>query len=133
MSNTFARFLHAYGHPGASQASVDSFKQKRGVNLPDDFEEFLLRSDGCNGELGEGYLQLWSVGELIGADDYEFFPSGQNRFLIGSNAGSTAYAVYDGNFISVPFVFSGPIEEEIEVLGRNFAEFVAAIEHGKGS
>lgn len=73
MSNTFARFLHAYGHPGASQASVDSFKQKRGVNLPDDFEEFLLRSDGCNGELGEGYLQLWSVGELIGADDYEFF------------------------------------------------------------
>ena len=127
------KLRHGYQLPGASDAEIEACEAGLGIRLPDEYKAFLRVSNGFNDEIGAGYLVLWSVAELAGADGYEIFEFGSDRFLIGSNAGPTAYGVIDGRYISIPFVFAGPWSDEVRVLGRNFDEFIAAIEKGRGS
>jgi hypothetical protein len=87
-------------------------------------------SNGFNDEVGVGYLILWSVAELARADGYEIFEFQPNRFLLGSNGGPTAYGFSDGSYISIPFVFAGPWQNEVQVLGRTFVD---AISEGRAS
>jgi hypothetical protein len=127
------KLQHGYQLPGAGDAEIEACEAEFGIRLPEDYKAFLRISNGFNDEIGEGYLVLWSLAELAGADGYEIFEFGNDRFLIGSNAGPTAYGVIDGRYISVPFVFAGPWQEEVRVLGESFDAFVAAIEQGRGS
>lgn len=127
------KLQHGYQLPGAGDAEIEACEAEFGIRLPEDYKAFLRISNGFNDEIGEGYLVLWSLAELAGADGYEIFEFGSDRFLIGSNAGPTAYGVIDGRYISIPFVFAGPWQEEVRVLGESFDAFVAAIEQGRGS
>ena len=127
------RLRHGYQPPGAGDAEIEACEAALGIRLPEDYKAFLRVSNGFNDQVGEGYLVLWSVAELAGADGYEIFEFRDDRFLIGSNAGPTAYGVIGGRYVSIPFVFSGPWPEEVRVLGESFDEFVAAIEQGHGS
>jgi hypothetical protein len=119
--------------PGASPAEIEDCEARLKVTLPEDYKAFLRLSNGFNDELGQGYLVLWSLDELSRADGYEMFEFKQDRFLIGSNGGPTAYGVIGGNYISIPFVFAGPWQDEVKVLGRSFEDFISAIESGQGS
>jgi SMI1 / KNR4 family (SUKH-1) len=106
------------------------------VGLPADYRQFLLLSDGYNGDVGaKGYAQLWSVRELPSNNEgYEVRSCVPDLTLIGSNGGPTAYGIdlHDGSvsFVSIPFV---PMtRDEIRWLGGTFAEFLAALSSGEG-
>ena len=129
----FEKLRHGYQLPGARNAEIEACEATLGIRLPEEYRAFLRVSNGFNDEVGEGYLVLCSAAELAGADGYELFDFQADRFLIGSNGGPTAYGIIDGNYISIPFVFAGPWQDEVQVLGRNFDEFVTAIEQGRGS
>jgi hypothetical protein len=123
---------HGIQAPGAARADVRACEEKLGVSLPPDYVSFLSESNGFNDEVGMGYLVLWGIEELAVADGYEVFEFRRDRFLIGSNGGPTAYGFIDGHYSSIPFVFAGPWEEEVRVLGKTFEEFVQAVAAGDG-
>lgn len=126
------RLGHGFQLPGASKDEIRACESRLKISLPEEYKTFLKASNGFNDMVGAGYLVLWGTGELAEADGYEIFEFGKDRFLIGSNGGPTAYGIVDGNYISVPFVAAGPWEEEVRILGSNFAEFITAIESGEG-
>src|SRR5215813_13991446 len=77
--------------------------------LPEGYMAFLRRANGGEGFVGERYVRLWRVEELIEMNsEYnvaEFFP---NLFFIGTDAGGEAYAFnISGNepaVFEVPFI-----------------------------
>ena len=128
----FEKLKHGIQPPGAGQKDIAACEAALGIELPEEYKAFLQVSNGFNDELGKGYLVLWSVSELVEAGGYEIFEFSADRLLIGSNGGPTAYGIVGGDYISIPFVFSGPWQDEIRVLGRTFEDFLAAIEAGEG-
>ncbi len=110
-------------------------EREAGVTFPDDLKAFLGHSDGWNGEVGLGYLRIWGTDELAaGITGYELGDDLAGMFLIGSNAGPTAYGVdWTGgaaSYVSVPFASTD--RAEVRMLGRGIAEFVAATAMGEG-
>ena len=123
---------HGYLLPGATAAEIAACEAQLGHALPEDYRAFLGVSNGFNDTVGQGYLVLWSVGELANAQDYAVLDPDCSGTLIGSNGGGTAYGIVEGAYIAIPFVFTGPAEQEIRRLGDSFVAFVAAIERGEG-
>ena len=128
----FEKLRHGFQLPGAGPAEIAAREASLGITLPEDYKAFLRTSNGFNDDLGKGYLILWNIDELAMADGYEIFALQPDRFLIGSNGGPTAYGILAGNYISIPFVLSGPWQDEVRVLGGSFEAFIAAIEAGDG-
>lgn len=117
-------------------AELSRLDKELGVGLPADYREFLLLSDGYNGDVGaKGYAQLWSASELTSNNEgYEVKSRVSDLTLIGSNGGPTAYGIdrHQGqlSFVSIPLVPMA--RDEIRPLGGTFTEFLAALSSGKG-
>jgi hypothetical protein len=58
-------------HQGAAAdaAAVDLLESRIGSTLPDDYREFLFEANGCQGPVGDAYLQLWSVQEIVALNE----------------------------------------------------------------
>jgi hypothetical protein len=97
----FEKLRHGFRQPGASPAKIEECEAKLRITLPDDHKAFLTISNGFNDEVGQGDLVIWSIEELLWADEYELFERQPRRFLIGSNGGPTACGIIDGNYISI--------------------------------
>ncbi len=132
----FEYFREGDLRPPASKAEISQLEKGLGFDLPGDYREFLLLSDGYNGDVGvQGYAQLWSVRELTSNNEgYEVGSWVPDLTLIGSNGGPTAYGIdrYEGraSFVSIPFVPMA--RDEIRPLGGTFVEFLAALSAGEG-
>jgi hypothetical protein len=120
----------------ASETEIGQLEKDLGFDLPGSYREFLLVSDGYNGDVGaKGYAQLWSIRELTSYNEgYEVRSWVPDLTLIGSNGGPTAYGIdrYEGrvSFVSIPFV---PMARgEFRPLGGTFVEFLAALSSGEG-
>jgi len=129
----FQKLRHGFQLPGASPAEIEACEAALKISLPEEYKAFLRVSNGFNDELGHGYLILWSVDELSQANGYEIFKFHSDRFLIGSNGGPTAYGVIGKDYVSIPFVFAGRWQDEVQVLGDTFDAFIAAVEEGRGA
>ena len=122
--------------PPVPETAVRQLEKDLGLDLPADYREFLLLSDGYNGYVGaKGYAQLWSVGELTSHNEgYEVRSNVPDLTLIGSNGGPTAYGIdlHGGRvaFVSIPF--APMARDEIRPLGGTFVEFLAALSAGEG-
>ncbi|WP_117193145.1 SMI1/KNR4 family protein [Rhizobium terrae] len=127
------KLQHGFQLPGVTSSEIEACEAALKISLPEEYKAFLRVSNGFNDELGHGYLILWSVDELSRADGYEIFQFRSDRFLIGSNGGPTAYAVIGKDYVSIPFVFAGTWQNEVQVLGDTFDAFIAAIEEGRGA
>ena len=128
----YDQLAHEELQPGAEVGAIEVTEAQLGQKLPADYCAFLAFSDGYNGDVGGHYLVLWSTEELPGnALGYHLVPR-ERGVLIGSNGGATAYAVWDGRYVSLPFVAAGDVESEIRILGEDFDAFLAAIAAGEG-
>lgn len=113
---------------GADPELIEQCERAAGIVFPEEYRTLLRATNGFNGYLGRAYLMLWSVPELAElADGYDIFPLRRTRFLIGSDGGPTAYGIFDGGYISLPFVSAGDPAGETRVLGTSFRQFVASI------
>lgn len=76
--------------------------------LPESYLDFLLRANGGEGFIGEQYVVVWRVEELLDLNkDYEVDKYAPGLFLFGSNGAGEAFA-FDlnnaGCVVMVPFI-----------------------------
>ncbi len=115
-------------NPGATQADVDAARRALRVAFPPDYAEFMLFSNGAEGQVGkQGYLALWPVHTLVEENEgyavQEFAPG---LVLFGSDGGDMAYA-FDTRrspvtYVVVPFI---PMRlKEVRHCGNTLREFL---------
>jgi len=64
-----------------------------GVELPAGYRAFMLAHDGGEGWVGDHYLVLWSVSELLAFNrDYDFGERAPSLIGFGGNGGGEAFA-----------------------------------------
>jgi hypothetical protein len=114
-----------------TEASLRTAEALIRFELPGDLRDFLLRSGGGEGWIGEGYVAIYSPQHLVEAHDGyhvdEFFPG---LVLIGSDGGGEAFAIErdSGRYVMTPFVGDGPAVR-IDA-GGSFDEFLAFVARG---
>ena len=112
-----------------SPTNIDNilyFEQKYKFNLPKDYKDFLLHSNGGEGEIGEnGYLRLFPIEELIEVNnDYSIFEYLNNILVFGSDGGGIGYAFDVSNDSIVEVDFNSLNENDIFPLSENFDSFI---------
>lgn len=108
---------------GATLGSIRSVERALGRLLPDDYREFLLRSDGVEGFLGAGgYISLRSTAELAALNEaYLVNEALPGVTIIGTNGGGTFYGFRGESaveYVSFPVIIEA---EYVELLASSFA------------
>lgn len=109
------------------ESSIRQFESEAGLRLPEDYAQFLQQADGGEGFVGNAYIILWRVGELLEMNRaYQVAEYAPGLFLFGSDGGGEAFAFDTRNdakpIVSVPFV--GMELKLARPLGSNFKEFL---------
>src|ERR1044072_7362040 len=81
------------GNPPSDTGAIRHFESESGLRLPDDYARFLQQTNGGEGFLGNAYVILWRVEELIEMNKaYEVTEYAPGLFLFGSDGGGEAFA-----------------------------------------
>jgi hypothetical protein len=118
------------GEAPASPSSIEALKAALPFALPADYAQFLLQANGGEGHVGESFLRLWSVEELLErqlpAEIAEYVPG---LFLVGSNGGGEAYALDFRSsllrYVMTPFIV--PEWEYAYEIADDFDGFLLAL------
>ena len=110
----------------AKQEEIEMAQEVIKVDLPEQYVNLLLLTNGYEGFIGKSYISLWKIEELVELNDAygvkEFAP---NLVLFGSDGGGEAYA-FDASkdmvIINIPFIGLG-LEKE-SILAETFNEFI---------
>lgn len=123
----FAKF---HGNAPANQAELDQFEAESGVRLPPDYFEFLRRSNGGEGFIGNAYAILWRIGELTTMNEsYQVKDYAPGFFVFGSDGGGEAFA-FDMRTSAMPIVslpFVGMEPGAARLIAPTFQAFLAEI------
>ena len=97
----------------------DPVERINGVNLPQQYIDFMKKHNGGEGDIGETWLVLIPLEELDEINkDYETEEYLPGKIIIGSNGGGEFYGIdSNGNYFNVPEMMD---EEEITILGNDF-------------
>jgi hypothetical protein len=88
--------INTYGlelNPPIDRNMVKKVESVFGVAFPDDYVEFITYTNGAEGSIGENYLVLWAIDEIIELNEgysVNEFPKG--LVLFGSDGGDKAFA-----------------------------------------
>ena len=116
------------GNPPANAASIRQFEREASLQLPEDYAQFLQQADGGEGFVGNSYVILWHVGELLELNRaYQVVEYAPGLFLFGSDGGGEAFA-FDTRtaanaIVSLPFVGM-----ELKVVRPIASDFTAFLE-----
>ncbi len=97
------------GNPPSDAVAIRQFETESGFRLPDDYESFLRQTNGGQGFVGNAYLILWRMEELLEMNKaYQVADYAPGLFLFGSDGGGEAFAFDTRSdtkpIVSVPFV-----------------------------
>jgi hypothetical protein len=93
----------------AGVAVIRQLEAESRVRLPDDYAKFLQQANGGEGFVGNAYVILWRVEELLEMNKaYQVAEYAPGLFLFGSDGGGEAFAFDTRSdakpIVSVPFV-----------------------------
>lgn len=109
---------------------INSVEEELNFNFPKEYKDFLLFADGGEGPIGQAYLNLWKVEELIeDNEEYSVEEFAPGMLIIGSDGGDTAFCIdtryQEKPFVSIPFI--GMDLEEVEKISDTFEGFIEAL------
>lgn len=95
--------------------------------FPADYKEFLLFSNGLEGNTGDSYIVIWSIEELIELNEaYKVKDFISNLIIFGSDGAEDAYGFNisgeNCKIVKLPFIGMGHISSEI--IGNTFDDFL---------
>jgi hypothetical protein len=99
-------------NPPLSRQAIEQFEAEANIRLPCDYAQFLQRMNGGEGLVGEAYLSLWRVEELLqGNKDYGVDEYAPGFFIFGSDGGGESFGfdLRSGakEVVCIPFIGSG--------------------------
>ncbi|MEC0093412.1 SMI1/KNR4 family protein [Paenibacillus macquariensis] len=113
-------------NPGIEQKLISEIEAQLGISFPNDYVELLSEINGMEGSVGNSYIRLWSMNELVELNkDYSVQEFAPGILLIGSDGGGEAFA-YDlrdneMKIVKIPFI---PMDvEEIIICGNDLNSF----------
>lgn len=116
------------GNPPVGLSALQAFQKAAAFHLPQDYVEFLQRTNGGEGLIGQNaYVILWPVEDLLEMNRaYQVDEYAPGLFIFGSDGGGEAFA-FDRRsdkmpVVSVPFV--GMDLSLIQPLGSGFQAFL---------
>ena len=97
------------------------------VNLPIEYKEFIMITNGIEGEIGKNsYISLWKIEDLtILNNEYAVEKYTPGLLYIGSDGGNIAYGFDKRNkmkLIEIPFICVD--YKEIKKCGESFLDFL---------
>ena len=100
----------------ADEKEIMEVENRIGVKLPIQYKEFMLYSNGAEGELGENsYLVIWPIEEIISLILY-----------FGSDGGDIAYAfdIRNENISIIEIPFESIHIEDAQLCAYDFNDFI---------
>lgn len=112
----------------ASETNIKKVEEIMSITFPQDYYDFLLISNGGEGVIGQSYLILWKIEDLIELNNAygveEFAPG---LLIIDSDGGDTAYGIDIRSdiksFVQVPFI--GMDLSEVQGCSNDFKGFLS--------
>lgn len=109
---------------------ITQVESQLGLRFPKQYVDFLLKSNGAEGWVGQSYVAIWPIEQVIpynsGYAVEEFTPG---LIYYGSDGGGMAYA-FDKRSVQMPIV-EFPFElihiEYARQCGKTFSEFLQAL------
>jgi hypothetical protein len=115
-------------NPPTTEEFLKDVEVKLGIRLPDQYKEFMLESNGAEGNVGtNSYLAIWPIEQIVQLNEEyavnEFTPG---LVYFGSDGGGMAYA-FDNRVKETPIVefpFESINIEDAKLCGNTFNEFL---------
>ena len=103
--------------------SGEIISEVNGVELPDNYIDFMQEHNGCEGDTGAITVILYRMEELIDVNEdlqiEDFLPG---NCIIGTNGGGEFFGIdAEGNYFTVPSVMD---EDDKVKLGKTIDEFI---------
>jgi hypothetical protein len=109
-----------------SRESIVQIGSQLDIKFPKDYIDFMAKTNGGEGNIGNSYLVLWSIDELVELNEgYAVKEFANGLVLFGSDGGGTAYA-FDTRFEDIPIIevpFIGMDLKEISKCSDTFVGF----------
>jgi len=116
--------------PPAEPAVVDGLSARLGVDLPEDYIDFLKEHNGGEGFVDENYVIFFKAEELADFNrEYEVEKYAPGIFLFASNGGGEGYG-FDTQDRAMPIVripFIGMDRQSAETIARDLADLFAQL------
>jgi hypothetical protein len=115
------------GNPPVRPESLAEFVARSGIRLPDEYKSFLLTSNGGEGFIGEAYVILWPIEELLQVNaGYEVETNAPGLFAFGSDGGGEAFAFRQpcATASVVMFPWVGVDAESTIAMASSFNQFL---------
>jgi len=99
------------------------------IKLPDQYIDFMLESNGAEGNVGaKSYLAIWSAEQIVQLNEaYAVNDFTPGLVYFGSDGGGMAYA-FDNRVEGIPPIVEFPFEsihvEDAKLCGNTFIEFL---------
>ncbi len=117
----------------ASESAILDFETASGFQLPDDYRQFLLYSNGGEGFIGQhAYAMIWPIEQVVSMNEaYQTAEYAPGLLVFGSDGGGEAFA-FDvredyWSVVSVPFV--GMDLKVAKSIASTFSEFLEELFH----
>ena len=130
MDGRLVRFLGKFSlEPAVSEKALTEFLSKNASTIPSDYLDFIRYSNGGEGPIGNNYLSLWQVEDIVKMnEEYETDLYAPGYLIFGSDGGGSAFAFDKKDGAIVSFQFIGMLVDDKPILmGKTFAEFLEAL------
>jgi hypothetical protein len=114
----------------AKDVDISFLEKASGKKLPGDYIEFLKITNGGEGFIGENYIILWGIEELISQNEsYEVELNAPGLLIFGTDGGGEAFGfdTRKGKWPVVQIPFVGMFWEEALHKGDSFKEFIECL------
>ena len=112
----------------ADETKITEVENQIGVQLPIQYKQFMLYSNGAEGELGENtYLVIWPIEEIISLNEaYSVNQYTPGILYFGSDGGDIAYAfdIRNENISIIEIPFESIHFEDVQLCAYNFNDFI---------